>query len=292
MLAGLISACAQAPEDNEGNYWHIIAEQHMHNGTQYYQRQQFHQAVYQFISALKTYQRFNAVEGELNSRINLAKTSIALHQLDLAQQHINEAQRIITAHELADKTVYLDIMRSSLSIQQGELGQAAQLLEKYATNTSLPQDVRTALLVNKIRLALLTGDKVSSLLQQLEQVATSQPKYEPRLWRFRAQQAHAQQQFASSDEYYVKALHRYREQTDSMGVLMLLREWGANLLQRGEWQAARLRYQDMYNTALSLKLQHQMSTALAGLVQVFEQLGYAQKLDWARQQMKELNQAD
>ncbi|MDH5446510.1 MAG: hypothetical protein OEY52_13225 [Gammaproteobacteria bacterium] len=289
ILAGMLSACASAPEDNEQNYWHVIAQQHMNNGALHYQRHQFHQAVHQFISALKTYQRFNAVDGELNSRINLAKTCIALHQLDLAQQHIDEAQRLITSHGLSDKTVYLDIMRSSISIQKGELKQAGKLLEKYASNTSLPEDVYTALLVNNIRLTLLNRDKVSPLLQQLELVAKDKPKYEPRLWRFRAQQDHVQKQFASSDKYYFLALQRYRSLTDSMGVLMLLREWGANLIQRGEWQAARVRYQDMYNTALSLKLQHHMSVALTGLVQVLEKVGDAKKLDWARQQLKNLS---
>ena len=292
MAASLLSACASAPEDNEASYWHIIAQQHMQNGTLYYQRQQFHQAVQQFVSALQTYRRFNAVEGELNSHINLAKTSIAMHQLSLAQQHISEAQRLIDAHGLVDKTVYVDIMRTSLGIQQGELEQTGQILEKYAANTSLPQEVRTALLVNRIRLAFLNSEEVSLLLQQLERVSAIEPNLEPRLWRFNAQQAHALQQFSSSDKYYLQALHRYRDQTDSMGVLMLLREWGANLLQRGDWPAAGLRYQDMYNTALSLKLQHQMSTALAGLVKVYKELGDSKKLDWARHHLKKLKQSD
>lgn len=288
LLISLLMACASAPEDNEDKYWHIIAQQHMHNGSQYNQRQQFNQAVIQFVSALNTYRRFNDVEGELNSRINLAKVSISLHKLVLAKQHIGEAQILIDNHGMNDKTVYLDIMRSSLSIKQGDLEKASELLETYTTNKSLPQDVQSALLVNKIRLTLLKRGEVLPLLQQLEKIAKNHPKYESRLWRFRAQYAHSQQQFANSDKYYIQALSHYRANANSMGVMMLLGEWGANLLERGEWQAARVRYHDMYNTALSLKQRHQLSTALNGLVRVYKQTGKTKKLHWARQQLKKL----
>ena len=232
--------------------------------------------------------RFNEINGELDSRINLAKTAIALDLVELARQQIDEAQKIISAHGLSDKTVYLDIMSSSIAIQQLDLQQAAELLEKYPGHGEMQDDVAMALLINKIRLALLKGNDASALLEEFNSAAQSQAKYLPRALRFQAQQAHLQQRYADSDELYAQALSHYRERADSTGVVAGLKEWGANLLQRNEWKQAALRYQDLYKIAVSLKQQAATVAALDGLIQVYEQQGNQRQLQWARQQMGKL----
>ena len=280
----LLSGCAQAPQAPQQSYWHIIAEDHMYNGLQYYQRQQFRPALNQFERALKTYQRFNDVDGEINSRINLAKTSIALHQLDAAKEQIKEARQMIAEHSLKDRTVYLDIMASSMAIGQGDLEQAAGILDGYADDAPLTDDVRMALLVNKIRLAFENSQDPDALIERLEQAVKNQPRYEPRLWRFQALQARKQQAFETSDEYYQRALHRYRKDAHSLGVMAVLEDWAGSFAQRGQWEQAAQRYRDMYKTALSVKLQQPMETALDGLKQAYGQLQDEQQLEWVREQ--------
>jgi len=288
MFSVMLFACASPPPAPQQSYWEIVAEDYMHNGLEYYQRQQFRQALNQFSRALNTYQRFNDVEGELNSRINLAKTSIALDQLDAAGQQIMEARRIIAAHGMKDKSVYLDIMQVSIAIQQQQPADAAVILDGYAMDTSLPGDVSSALLINKIRLGFLQQQDVSPLMRQLENVAGQQPKVQPRLWRFQAQQADEQKDYARSDDFFTRALQRYRNDADAMGVLATLKEWAAALARRQDWQAAAVRYEDMYKTAASLKRQQQIVTALQGLILVYQQQNNQPRLGWARQQMDKL----
>jgi len=288
MFSLMLFACASPPPVPQQSYWEIVAEDYMHNGLDYYQRQQFRQALNQFSRALNTYQRFNDVEGELNSRINLAKTSIALDQLDAAGQQIVEARRIIAAHGMKNKSVYLDIMQASIAIQQQQPAEAAAILDGYAMGAGLPGDVSSALLINKIRLGLLQQQDVSPLIQQLENSAGQQPKVQPRLWRFQAQQADEQKDYARSDEFFTRALQRYRNDADAMGVLATLKEWAAALARRQDWQAAAVRYEDMYKTAASLKRQQQMVTALQGLVLVYQQQNNQPRVEWARQQMDKL----
>jgi len=288
MFSVMLFACASPPPAPQQSYWEIVAEDYMHNGLDYYQRQQFRQALNQFSRALNTYQRFNDVEGELNGRINLAKTSIALDQLDAAGQQIMEARRIIAAHGMKDKSVYLDIMQASIAIQQQQPAEAAAILDGYAMGAGLPGDVSSALLINKIRLGLLQQQDVSPLIQQLENSAGQQPKVQPRLWRFQAQQADEQKDYARSDDFFTRALQRYRNDADAMGVLAALKEWAAALARRQDWQAAGVRYEDMYKTAASLKRQQQMVAALQGLVLVYQQQNNQPRLEWAQQQMDKL----
>jgi hypothetical protein len=77
-----------------------------------------------------------------------------------------------------------------------------------------------------------------------------------------------------------------------MGVLVTLKEWAGAQLRRRHWQAAELRYEDMYKAAAALKQQAQMMIALQGLEQVYEQQDNRQRLGWVRRQMDKLNSSE
>jgi tetratricopeptide (TPR) repeat protein len=288
LISSLLSACASPPPKVEKSYWQQAAEAQMQSGLQYYQRQQFRQALNQFADALASYQRYNDITGELNSRINLAKTSIALHQLDAAQAQIDTARELIERHGMADKRVYLDIMDSSIAIQNFSLKRAAGILDQYGDDASLPLQLQAALLTNKLRLAFAKQADAKPLLQAFESAVATQSAYQPRLWRFQAQQADIDKDFKRSDVLYGQALDTYRQQASSTGVMVTLREWGESMTLRGDWPAARIKFEDLYKTAKSVRLQYWVVESLESLVLVYRKLGDWDRVEWAKGEIEVL----
>ncbi len=292
VLALSLSACAGKPEKPQTGYWQQKAEYYSAGGVQYYRRQQYREALADFHRALQTWQRFNGVDGELDSRINLAKTCIALDQDDAAQMHLDEARALIDTHRLTGRRVHLDIMRASLAIRRKDTAAAQALLESYGDDESLPQDVRAALLINRLRIAFLQGQESDDLLAQLQNLAAADEKLQPRVLRFRAQQVQARQDFSQRDELFGRALQAYREYNDGMGVMATLGEWGDALAEQGAWQQARQKYQAQYKAAAAMKHAGRMHKALQSLLPVYGQLGETEKQAWAREQLREAEAAE
>lgn len=288
LTLSLLAGCASPPPKQEENYWQQVANAHMVDGLRYYQRQQFHQALNQFGQALNSYRRYNDIEGELNSHINLAKASVPLNQLDVAEAQITAARQLIQRHGFNDKTVLLDIIASSMAIQKFALTSAAEILDKYTDISTLPENIGTALLVNKIRLAFIQQRDASSLLTLLEQRVVKQPAYQPRLWRFQAQLADEQKKYSESDSLYERALEQYRGRADSIGVMATARDWGESFVLRGDWSAAQVEFEDMYRTAVSVRLGYWTGEALERLVLVYRKLGDWEKVEWAKGKKEKL----
>ena len=288
LIGSLLSACASPPPKVPKSYWKQAAEAQMQSGLQYYQRQQFRQALNQFADALASYQRYNDVAGELNSRINLAKTSIALHQLDAAQAQIDAARELIARHGMEDKRVYLDIMESSIAIQNFSLKRAAAILDQYGDDAPLSPQLKAALLTNKLRLAFARQTDAKLLLQAFESAVATQSAYQPRLWRFQALQADIDKNFELSDALYAQALDAYREQASSTGVMVTLREWGESMTLRGDWPEARVKFEDLYKTAKSVRLQYWVVESLESLVLVYRKLGDWDRVEWAKGEIEVL----
>jgi len=278
-LVAVSFACSTAP-DKLQPYWLQTADNFMFKGVELYERQQYGASTIEFTHALNTYQRFDYVKGLAQSYLNLAKSEVALNNVAKAKDYLNDLTILIEANDIKSMSIliHMDIMRSSIAINEDKENQAIDVLNKYLgpageNKMKVVDDVYMALLINRTRVAVkanLDSDKWASIYEARVNISEV---HQARLLRFKGQIASYSKEIDLINEYFLSALILYREQANPKAVLSTLTEWGNALIKNNQIKDAEKRFESAYKVARSASNNDEMRNVLGSLLIIYKELG-------------------
>ncbi len=218
------------------------AENFLARGVSSYTQYHYKQAGIFFNNALYAYRSIDNPHGIILSLSNLAKTALALGNIDLAEQYVVKAKKIITTSEKSfnNKVInHLKIVESSIRIEKQQYRAAKEILQPLLDAKQSPSSVfRSAALQNRVRIAIAEDDPdTAKWLQQFNQQISSshQNSYTARLMRFKATLSQDSQE---QNSYYNKALNIYRSSAHQVGIAATLEEWSQQQYQLQQFHVA------------------------------------------------------
>lgn len=276
LLIILISACSSTPEKPKP-YWLQTANNFIGKGVQLYNQQQYSASAVEFARALNTYQRFDYVKGMADSYLNLAKSEIAQNNILRAQAYIHPLKELIEDNHFKSMSVHVDIMHSSIAINLTEYNQAVNILTKHLDNNgekkaNLAESAYMALLINRVKIAIITNVDASKWVAVYEAKKTSKYFYRARLLRFKGEIANRSNKIDMLNQYFSAALDLYRNQANPKAVLSTLKEWGVALKNNKEFKDAAKRFESVYTVSKSSANELEASKALDILLSIYKSL--------------------
>ena len=218
------------------------AENLLSRGVNSYSQYNYKQAGAFFNNALYAYRSIDNPQGIILSLSNLAKTSLALGNIHLAEKYVAKAKHIIAAAEkhFSNKIInHLRIVESSIEIEKQEYISAKKILQPLLESSQNPDsDIHIAALQNRVRIAIAEDDPLTvKWLQQFSQLISSsqQDNYTARLMRFKAALS---QDSKKQNTYYKQALKIYRNKAHQVGIAATLEEWSQQEYQQKQYHAA------------------------------------------------------
>ena len=279
LMPAIFSACTSMP-DKLQPYWLQTANDFMLKGASLYERQQYRASSKEFSHALNAYQRFDYVKGLAQSYLNLAKSEIAQNNNIKAKAYLKDLKSLIEENDLSSASllVKMNIMESSIAINEGNERQAIDILNKYLgpageNKMAMSDDIYLALLINRSRAAINENINSNEWVNIYERRANLSEVHKARLLRFKGQIASHSKNINLINESFLSALILYREQANPKAVLSTLKEWGDALIKNNQMTDAVKRYESAYKVAASALNKDEMRNVLVSLAAIYKQLG-------------------
>ena len=250
----LLAGCASEVKQETSPYLVRQAHISMQSGIENYNQFKFSRAHDNFVTAYELFSRYDDPVGIVNSSLNIAKTLIALGQMNDAFKLL---ENMDTNYYTSLQKRYRDIMLSSIHLMLRQYQHAARVLAPYEdellTQSTQLDEVTLALLINRTRLAQLSAhafEKWLSVYEQQISMFRTSPEYMARLYRFKALMKTTSSNGEQADELFDSALEVYRQQANPKGIMATLADRGAFSVQINDKDGAGRYYEELLNKAL------------------------------------------
>ena len=289
-LSAIVLACSSVVEKPKP-YWLQVANDFLNKGIVLYEKQQYRASITEFTHALNAYQRFDYVEGLAHCYLNLAKSEIAQNNISNAQKHLDNLKYLIEEYHFESMKVLMDIMQSSIAISLTKHNEAIEISSKYLglageNKLGVEKTIYTALLTNRVRVAVLTNDEGVKWVGVYETDIGKDNVRRARLLRFKGQLSSRDNDIDMLNKYFSQALDLYREQANPKAVLSTLKEWGDELVRNKQLVEAVRRFETAYKVAVSSVNEFEERNILSSLENIYIKIGDEKNLNKVRRLMQ------
>lgn len=249
-------------------------------------------ATEQFTQAKNFYSRFDDYLGTTHALLNLVQVQLASGKFDVAMSNLNKTDLLIRHHDLTQQAIYRDMLLTTLYLATEKLTDAEKIFSNYdqMLHGNLADDATMTLLVNRVRLAQLSGQEFSLWVNLLAQQTGKHNNAElnARLQRFRAWQAFDATDATLGNQLFGAALDSYRDQANPFGLMATRLEWAQACSKLHDWTHAADHYEQALYLAMSNNQVNNGLLALNGLQFIYQQTGQSDKQQQVDEWMKQL----
>jgi len=276
LLSCLLISCASS-HDKPDPYWLKLANEYSANGVSLYERQRYKASSVEFMRAYNAYQRFDYVKGTSQSLLNLAKVEIAQRNYVQANTYLHKLDLLILDNNFTNLSVHVDIMRSSIAINENNLKLALEIIGKYIpvngnNQLQLDNELYMALLTNRLRLAFMKKQDIDNWINTYSNHAGEDSLYQARLYRFKGQQAGFLSDVKNINLFFSNALEVYRSEANPGAVLLTHKEWAEALKANNKLADAAIHLETVYTVAKLAQNEYESTNALNLLLEIYMQL--------------------
>ncbi len=248
LLAVWLAGCVSAPESRPQAV--LEGERQLQLGVGAYQRDEYQNAAVLFSKALALHQSLDDRAGILRSRLNLAETALAVGNYPATARQLALARQMLAEEGLNAFEGRITLLEAGLALKQRRLGEAEALLE-----TLLPPFGQEELPLGEVgeeamgavaaRVTLAferEGDDPARWTLRYANCLGSERAQNAlrvaRLWRFQAELAHREGDWAQADRLLERALATYKQGAYRSGIAATLEQWASVRMSQEAWDEA------------------------------------------------------
>ncbi len=264
-----LAACASAPGEQPAELV-SNAERLLSQGVSRFSEDNYAAALLHFRRALDEYRLIDDADGAFESSINIARTRLAMNQVDKASEWVAAADRLIAEYQPARANEYREttaLLEASILFREGDTAAATEILNTLVNSQNRTSRLNSLDLRTRIAFATATDQQtwLERYRQAIKQNAQASTLHTARLLRYEAE---LQTTKPVSDSRYEDALKLYRKLAHKRGIAATLQEWSASDSEYGAYVSAEQKLLRALYIRASLKDQRNLKR----LFQQYQQL--------------------
>jgi len=223
-------------------------ENYSNEAMQAYANENWMRAQKLFNYVLKLNQSIDNRKGVLTNHINLVEVALAIHDEELAQQHLIKAEKIVEIEGLTNYQARITLLNALLAMKQKKNIKASQFLQAIlpsfdeALITVKQNDIQLAAIICQTKIAFETKKNealwVLRYRDALKKEENKNDKLEAQLLRFQAKLSLQQGKEDESVAHLKQALLLYKGRYSRSGIAATLLELGMFYQQQKNWVIA------------------------------------------------------
>jgi len=224
------------------------AENYSNEAMQAYANENWMRAQKLFNYVLKLNKSIDNRKGVLTGHINLVEVALAIHDEELAQQHLIKAEKIVEIEGLTNYQARITLLNALLAMEQKKNVKASQFLQAIlpsfdeALLTVKQNDIQLAAIICQTKIAFETKENealwVLRYRDALKKEENINSKLDAQLLRFQAKLSLQKGKEDESVAHLKQALLLYKGRFSRSGIAATLLELGMFYQQQNSWVIA------------------------------------------------------